>query len=139
MRISARCDYACRALLELALHWPGKKPMQIQTISERRDIPMRYLVQILIQLKRAGLIASIRGKGGGYNLIRPPGRISLGEVMRLMGGPLLPVAGGGKKTSVFTGIWKEAEAAMADVLDRVSFEDIAGKVKGIKGTIVYQI
>ena len=101
---------------------------------------MRYLVQILIQLKRAGLIASIRGKDGGYNLLKSPEEISLGEVMRLMGGPLLPVAAsGGKKASVFTGIWEEVETAMADVLDRVSFEDIADKIKGIKGTIVYQI
>ena len=52
MRVSAKCDYACKALLELALHWPNKEPVQIHEISEKQDIPIKYLVQILIQLKR---------------------------------------------------------------------------------------
>ncbi|MGB3241335.1 MAG: Rrf2 family transcriptional regulator, partial [Candidatus Omnitrophota bacterium] len=62
MRISARCDYACRALLELSLHWPNEAPVHIQQISENQKIPERYLVQILIQLKRLGLVTSSRGK-----------------------------------------------------------------------------
>ncbi len=92
MRISARCDYACRALLELALHWPNIEPVQTYTISEKQDIPMKYLVQILIQLKRMGLVESARGKHGGYSLAKPPNKISLGEVIREVGGPLLPMA-----------------------------------------------
>lgn len=140
MRISARCDYACRALLELALHWPCKAPLQIHLISKRQKIPMRYLVQILIQLKRMGLVGSIRGKGGGYSLSMPPGKIGLGEVMRRIGGPLLPMAQSAlNKKSVFTAIWNEAEVAMTDVLDKITFEDIADKAKDIKGVLVYQI
>lgn len=140
MRISARCDYACRALLELALHWPSKEPLQIQVISRRQNIPMRYLVQILIQLKRIGLVASIRGKEGGYNLAKSPNKIRLGEVMRRVGGPLLPVAECvAKKESVFATIWNEVEGAMAKVLDKVSFEDITERVKGKEKAILYQI
>ena len=140
MRISARCDYACKALLELALHWPNKEPLQIHTISEKQDIPMRYLVQILIQLKRMGLVNSVRGKEGGYNLSRPPYKISLGNVMREIGGPLIPVAGSvDKKNSVFGTIWGEVEEAMSKVLDKVTFEDVANKAKGMEGRIVYQI
>lgn len=141
MRVSARCDYACKALLELALHWPSREPLQIHTISEKENIPMKYLVQILIQLKRMGLVESVRGKQGGYILARAPNRISLGEVMRQIGGPLLPRSNSttGEKDSVFATIWKEVEEAMAKVLDKVTFEDIANKAKGMEGTIIYQI
>ena len=69
MRISARCDYACKALLELTLHWPSKEPLQLHTISENQGISTKYLVHILIQLKRMGLIESIRGKQGGTRAV----------------------------------------------------------------------
>ncbi len=140
MRISARCDYACKALLELVLHWPNKEPVKIYTISEKQDIPLRYLVQILIQLKRIGLVASVRGKKGGYILTKPPAKISLGKVIRRIGGPLLPLANSAaKNSSVFVTIWDEVENAMAKVLDKITFEDILNKAKGLNGAIVYQI
>ena len=140
MRISARCDYACKALLELSLHWPNKRPVQILAISKKQGIPTRYLVQILIQLKRMGLVASIRGKEGGYNLSKSPVRIHLGEVMRQIAGPLLPVAtSAAKREFVFAQIWDDVEKAMAKVLDKISFEDIINRARGIKETIIYQI
>jgi len=140
MRISARCDYACKALLELALHWPSKEPLQINTISKRQDIPTRYLVNILIQLKRMGLVTSIRGKEGGYNLAKPPNKITLSTVMRQTAGPFLPVADSVlKNRSVFPTIWKELENAMAKTLSKITFEDITNKVKGMENTINYQI
>lgn len=140
MRISARCDYACRALLELALHWPNEESLSIHTISEKQSISMKYLVHILIQLKRMGLVESVRGKQGGYKLLKPPNKISLGEVIREVGGPLLPVVNSAtKEESVFATIWREVEGAMAKVLDRITFEDISNKEKGMKGAIVYQI
>ncbi len=140
MRISARCDYACRALLELALHWANKQPVQTYTMSEKQHVPMKYLVQILIQLKRMGLVESVRGKQGGYYLAKPPDKISLGEVIREVGGPLLPMANSAtKKESVFATIWTEVEEAMAKVLDKVTFEDILNKAKGMEGAVVYQI
>lgn len=140
MRISARCDYACKALLELALHWPNKEPLQIHAISEKQGIPMRYLVQILIQLKQMGLVNSVRGKEGGYNLIQLPSKISIGKVMRQIQGPLLPVANSSKKNgSVFATIWTEVEGAMAKVLDKVTFEDVCNKARGMDRAIIYQI
>ncbi len=140
MRISARCDYACKALLELALHWPSKGLLQVHTISEKQDIPMRYLVQILIQLKRMGLVESVRGKQGGYRIAKAPNKISFGEVIRSIGGPLLPVANSAtKKESVFATIWNEVEEAMAKVLDKITFEDIVNKARGMEKAIVYQI
>ena len=140
MRISARCDYACKALLELALHWPNKESLSIHTISEKQNIPVKYLVHILIQLKRMGLVESVRGKQGGYKLLKPPNKISLGEVIREVGGPLLPVANSAtKEESVFSTIWREVEGAMAKVLDKITFEDISNREQGMKGAIVYQI
>ena len=140
MRISARCDYACKALLELALHWPNKEPVQLHTISENHGIPTKYLVHILIQLKRMGLVESIRGKQGGYNLTRNPNEITLGEVIRNTAGPLLPLAKTVAKTeSAFAAIWKEVEGAMAMVLDKVTFEDITSKVRGQEKALIYQI
>lgn len=140
MRISARCGYACKALLELSLHWPSKVPLQINAISEKQKIPKRYLVQILIQLKRLGLVRSVRGKEGGYSLVSSPNKISLGKVMRQIGGPLLPVANSAlEKDLVLATIWNEVEAAMAKVLDKINFEDICIKAKDAKETIIYQI
>jgi len=140
MRISARCNYACKALLELTLHWPNKTPLQIHVISEKQHIPMRYLVQILIQLKRSGLVKSLRGKKGGYILAKPPSEISLGGVMRQTGGPLLPLADpASNDESVFGTIWKELESVMAKVLDKITFEDILKKSKGAGEIITYHI
>jgi Rrf2 family protein len=101
---------------------------------------MKYLVHILIQLKRMGLVESVRGKQGGYKLLKPPNKISLGEVIREVGGPLLPVANSAtKEESVFSTIWREVEGAMAKVLDKITFEDISNREQGMKGAIVYQI
>jgi len=140
MRISARCDYACRALLELSLRWQDKAPVHIQEISREQEIPERYLVQILLQLKRLGFVNSSRGKEGGYNLARSPEEIRLGEVMRSISGPLLPMAdSAANKGSVFMGVWKEVEGVMANVLDKVSFADICEKMEQKDKVIIYQI
>jgi len=126
--------------LELSVHWPDKDPLQIQQISENQEIPKRYLVQILIQLKGLGLVTSSRGKEGGYNLAKPPEDIRLGEVMRNVGGPFLGIANSAlKKESVFVGIWREVEDVMSNVLDKVSFADICGKLKRKEKIITYQI
>lgn len=139
MRISARCDYACKAILELSLHWPNKEPLQVNTISKKQNIPIKYLVQILIQLKRMGLVASVRGKTGGYNLLIAPNKIKLGQLMRDVCGPLLPLTESAERNqTVFTVIWADVENAMAKVLDKISFEDIVEKSKGVD-ILNYQI
>ncbi|MFH1836849.1 MAG: Rrf2 family transcriptional regulator [Candidatus Omnitrophota bacterium] len=140
MRVSARCDYACRALLELSLHWPDKDPLHIHQISKNQEIPERYLVQILIQLKRLGLVSSSRGKEGGYTLAKAPGDIRLGEVMRAIGGDLLPIADSAlRNEAVFVSIWKEVEGVMENILGKVSFDDICKKLIQKEKVIMYQI
>lgn len=140
MRISAESEYACRALLELALNWPGRKLVQVSVIAKKQNIPIKYLEQILIELKNIGMVESVRGKQGGYRLVKEPRKISLGEVMRKTRGPLLQIADAAeKRESVFTPIWKETEEAIAKVLDKINFEDIANKAKSTEGAMVYQI
>ncbi len=140
MKISAESDYACRALLELALNWPGRKLVQISVIAKKQNIPIKYLEQILLELKNIGMVESARGKQGGYRLVKEPRKISLGEVMRNTRGPLLQIADSAeKRESVFTPIWNETEEAIAKVLDKINFEDIANKAKSTEGAMVYQI
>lgn len=86
MNISAKTEYACIAILELARRYSDNLPVRIKDISERHGIPNRFLVQILLQLKGAGLVISIRGASGGYRLAHPPKLISLGQVMAIVDG-----------------------------------------------------
>ena len=81
MRVSAKAEYACLAMLELAGNYEGPNPMRVKAIADAHGIPQRFLVQILLQLKGAGLVASVRGASGGYQLARPPEEISLADII----------------------------------------------------------
>ena len=85
MRVSTRGDYACRALLSLALHG-GDLPTSVRDIAERTGLPQPYLEQILLALKGAGLVRSKRGVGGGYVLARAPEKLTLGQVVAAVDG-----------------------------------------------------
>ena len=89
MKISAKIDYACRALLELALHWPNKEPLPITEIADKEKIPVKFLVHILINLKNLGYIQSVRGNRGGYLLVKNPSEINLLEVIQNLKGSFL--------------------------------------------------
>jgi Rrf2 family protein len=82
MRISAKAEYACVAMLELARNYNEAQPLRIKAIADSQGIPPRFLVQILLQLKAAGLVVSARGAAGGYQLSRPPTNITLAEVIK---------------------------------------------------------
>jgi Rrf2 family protein len=88
MRVSTRGDYACRALLSLALHADESGPTSVRDIAERTGLPQPYLEQILLALKGAGLVRSKRGVGGGYVLARSPDQIQLSEVISAVDGPI---------------------------------------------------
>src|SRR3989337_1992087 len=90
MRISTKGDYAARALQELSMHY-DRGPLQIDAIAERQEIPVRYLEQLLLILKRAGYLESKRGVKGGYYLAKHPHQITLGEIIRLMYGTPAPL------------------------------------------------
>lgn len=140
MRISARCDYACKAIVELAMQWPQREPVQVKEIAEKHNIPVSYLVNILNQLKMIGVVKSIRGPQGGYLLKVAPDQIKLSRVLKAIGGPLLPVANTIKeKETVFDSIWEELEEAMEKVLGSITFEDICNRVSGKDSVITYSI
>src|ERR1700754_3198967 len=86
MKLSAKTEYACLAVLELAARYETAEPIRIRTIADQHGIPSRFLVQILLQLKGAGFVLSTRGASGGYQLAKPPSEVSLGEVMTVIEG-----------------------------------------------------
>ena len=81
MNLSAKTEYACLAMLELAKEYDTGEPVQLRLIAAEHGIPARFLVQILLQLKGAALVASTRGAAGGYRLARPPQEITLADVI----------------------------------------------------------
>ncbi|NJL16451.1 MAG: Rrf2 family transcriptional regulator [Nitrospira sp.] len=90
MKLSKKSEYGLRALLELTIAHE-ETTLQRHEIADRQHIPIEFLEQILLTLKRAGLVASRRGIKGGYTLIKPPKQITLGHVIRLLDGPLAPI------------------------------------------------
>jgi Rrf2 family protein len=86
MKVSAKTEYACLAILELAAQSSSGEPVRIRSIADEHGIPARFLVQILLQLKGAGFVTSTRGASGGYQLAKPPEEITLGEVMNVIEG-----------------------------------------------------
>ena len=126
MKISAKSEYACLALLALARQGPGDSPVRIREISEGYGIPERYLVQILLQLKGAGLVTSTRGAAGGYRLARPASSISLAEVLTAIDGPDAPARPGQRPAArALAAVWAHVRAAEHAVLDRTSIAQLA--------------
>ena len=126
MKISAKSEYACLAMLALARLGPGDPPARIREISEANDIPERYLVQILLQLKASGLVLSTRGAAGGYRLARPAQTISLGEVLTAIDGPLPPPREALRPAArALATVWAVVRAAECAVLDKTSIAQLA--------------
>jgi Rrf2 family protein len=128
MKISAKAEYACLAALALARHGPDAPPLRIREISVLYEIPERYLVQILLQLKGAGLVLSTRGASGGYRLARAATSISIGEILAAIEGPeaiTREAAGTRRPAAVLDPVWERVRAAERAVLDRTSIAYLA--------------
>ncbi len=140
MKVSAKIDYACRALLELALHWPDNTPMQGSAIAKRQKVPTNFLVHILITLKEAGYVDSIRGKSGGYVLIKAPQDIRLGEVIKNFGG--LGFSDGVRKTKnshIMDGVWQEIDKTVMRAVNDITLEALCNRERNRGNTIMYDI
>jgi Rrf2 family cysteine metabolism transcriptional repressor len=135
MRVSAKTEYACIAMLELASQYQSGEPVQIRRIAERHDAPPRFLVQILLQLKGAGLVTSVRGAAGGYQLLIPPEDVSLGRVMEVIDGRFEEKnqEGAGASDSpivrVLSQTWREAAAAERKMLEGITLADLLERAK----------
>src|SRR3979490_3193691 len=91
MKFSKKSEYGLRALIELSATYGGE-PLRRKRIADRQNIPVVFLEQILLARKHAGLLASTRGASGGYALIKPPAKVTLGRAIRILAGPLAPIA-----------------------------------------------
>ena len=133
MNVSARTEYACIAVLELALRHHSGQPVRVRDIAAAHGIPPHFLVPILLQLKAAGLVTSTRGSAGGYRLTRGPGAVSLGEVMRVVEGPPQGTAADGTvQTPLSRALrrtWRRAADAERRVLEATSFADLLDQVR----------
>ena len=141
MNISAKTEYACVAILELASRYREDVPVRIKDISERHGIPNRFLVQILLQLKGAGLVISIRGASGGYRLAHPPQNISLGQVMSIVDGHSTELHQNSENSTPLSAAllstWETILEIQQTKLREVSFADLLEKAAGQSEAMYY--
>ncbi len=137
MKISAKIDYACRALLELSLHWPNQEPLQVEQIAQRQRIPLKFLTQILIHLKQVGYVESVRGKKGGYLLRKLPREIKLNDIMENF--QETNNFKDEQNNPIFNPIWREVNREFAKTMDKFNFEDICNRKRQSDNTLTFQI
>jgi Rrf2 family protein len=130
MRVSAKADYAIRALAELAVAPPG--PVKGERLATAQGIPLTFLENILLELRRAEIVASQRGADGGYWLAKPAAEVSLADVIRAVEGPIATVRGARPEEVEYTGaavglqeVWIELRRSMRGVLEETSLADLA--------------
>jgi Rrf2 family protein len=128
MHIPAKVDYAMRALLELSQHG---EPATAETLAQAQNLPPKFLTSILNDLRRAGLVSSRRGIDGGYRLSRPPGEITVADVMRAIDGPLAEVHGLRPEMTTYEGaaqhlqeVWIATRASLRAVLETTTLDHI---------------
>ena len=129
MRVTAKVDYAVRALLELAVASDG--PVKGERIAHAQEIPLKFLENILIDLRHANIVRAQRGAEGGYWLARPASEVTLGEIIRAVEGPLASVRGEPPEDVNYTGaaenlrtVWVAVRASLRAVVDEVTLADV---------------
>ena len=138
MKLSTRSRYGTRMMLDLAKHF-GDGPVQISEISKRENLSVKYLEQLIIPLKKAGFIKSVRGPKGGHMLNRDADRITVGDIVRILEGGIdlcncveNPESCERKEYCLTRNIWEEATKAMVDKLDSVTLSAIIKKAGLVK-------
>ena len=130
MKLSTKGRYSLRAMLDLAVH-SGQGPIQIKDISARQQISARYLEQLFIPLRKAGLVRSLRGAGGGFTLAKPPSEMPLSEIIQVAEGSVAPVRCVDKPklcpqsdVCITRHIWTEMGRAISKVLESTTLQDL---------------
>ena len=134
MDISARTEYAVRAMLALAQAQElDAGPISVESLAQRQDLPRKFLEAIVADLRAAGLVVSTRGARGGYTLARPASEVSIGDVFRAVDGPLAEVRGLRPHETSYEGVarhlptvWVAVRVALREVLDDTSLADVLG-------------
>ena len=142
MKLSAKAEYACLAMLELALRHHQPEPARLVDIAGPNGIPERFLVQILLQLKGAGFVTSVRGASGGYRLAMEPHEISIWDVVQSVEGPTTaPVAE--HETNATAGwhvlhhVWQEANRLEQEHLRQIDFAQLAEQTRAQNSNMYY--
>jgi Rrf2 family transcriptional regulator, cysteine metabolism repressor len=127
MKISQKLEYACRAMAQLAKRHDGRTLTRLEDLAQREAVSANFLVQILNDLRRAGLIESRRGMGGGYLLARPADAITLRQIVDSVDPALLHcgVASDGESGPAIRQAWESAGRALCDSLDSITLESLA--------------
>ena len=141
MKITFKGDYALKAVLDLSMNSQNSKVVPITDISRRQDIPLPFLEQIMLILKKAGYVQSRTGKGGGFFLLKRPEDITMGEIVRLIEGPVEPIACGAKDHSsgcaeeercAFREVWVRVTEAISGIVDTVTFAQIMRRTRKLR-------
>jgi Rrf2 family protein len=138
MRISAKADYAVRAVIELAAA-PEGASLSAREIAAAQEIPQNFLENILAELRRAGIVHTHRGPGGGSSLARPADTVTVGEILLAIDGPLAAVRDLPPEALVYEGtarhlpaLWRRVQACLHEVLDGVTVADLAADGSSVK-------
>ena len=147
MQITYRGDYSLKTILFLSFHH-NRDVITIHELAKKLDIPIKFLEQVLLGLKRGGFVDSKRGVNGGYYLLKQPKDIRVGDVIRFIDGPIEPIACANKDKSykgckdiyscVFRDIWSEITKLTSNIVDNITFDDLRFK-SNLKENIDYCI
>ena len=126
MKLSVKSDYAARAVLGLARHYPAGVALRVEDLAAEQGVPANYLVQILIELKAQGIVRSVRGKEGGYLLGRPPAEITLGDVLRSIHGTIFdtPALSDPDCPPELRRAWQRLQRALESAAGAISFQQM---------------
>jgi len=140
MNLTAKTEYACLALLELAQHYDAQQPVQVRRIAEGHGIPSPFLVQILQDLKRARLVTSTRGAAGGYRLTRPPQEVTLVDVLDVIEGSVEPTtcaSAASPLAPVLLDVCHEISAARRKYLTDITLAELVARATVEAGPMWY--
>jgi Rrf2 family iron-sulfur cluster assembly transcriptional regulator len=137
MKFSTRAEYAIRALVDLSMHHEDKHPLKLHVIAERQEISLKYLEQLFIPLRKAGIVRGMRGPIGGYRLARPPHKIRLKEILDLLGDslcdqePEMHEPNDEKNRFLIEELQQRVTQAIRDVLESITLEELRNRQSSV--------
>jgi Rrf2 family protein len=130
MKLSTKARYGVRAVFDIAFHNSGR-PTQARDIARRQDVPLRYLEQIFQELRRAHLVDAKRGPKGGYFLSREPDKITVGDIVRAVQGPIDLLSSDEQDKAIWPNIWSELGQKIGAVFDGVNLKDLCTRAEAL--------
>jgi len=126
VKLSVKSDYAARAVLGLARHYPHQIALTMDQLAEEQGLPPKYLPQILLELKAKGILRSVRGMAGGYLLARPPAEITMADVLEAVDGPLFEAPGlnNASGPAELRRAWQKLRQSVEVVANSITFQQL---------------